>query len=365
MRVLVAPDKFAGTLTAVEAADAIAQGWQRTAPDDIVTTAPLSDGGPGFVDVVQAALGGKLLSVTATGPRGEQVPTTLLLVDGTAYIEAAQACGLHLIPAQERDPTTATSYGVGQLIGSAVDEGAARIVVGLGGSATNDGGAGMLAALGAMPVAELRLGGAALADVAEVDLSPARERVARVELVAASDVDNPLLGLRGASNVFGAQKGATPDDIQRLDGALTRFAEQTDRRLADGKGAGAAGGLGFGLALLGATRVPGIGTALDLVGFDALVQSADVVVTGEGSFDYQSLSGKVVNGVAEAATRAARPTVVLAGRVEVGRREMAAVGVESAYSVVDLAGSVEAALDRPAERLAELAARVARTWSRR
>jgi glycerate 2-kinase len=183
--------------------------------------------------------------------------------------------------------------------------------------------------------------------------------------VAASDVDNPLLGLRGASNVFGAQKGASPGDVQRLDAALTAFAERTDRQLADGKGAGAAGGLGFGLALLGATRVPGIATVLDLVGFDSLVRAADVVVTGEGSFDYQSLQGKVVNGVAEAATRHARPTVVLAGRIEVGRREMAAVGVESAYSVVDLTGSVEAALDRPAERLAELAARVARTWSRR
>jgi glycerate 2-kinase len=365
MRVLIAPDKFAGTLTAVEAADAIADGWRRSAPDDAVTTAPLSDGGPGFVDVVHAALGGTLLSVTATGPHGEQVPTTLLLVEGTAYVEAAQACGLHLVPPEERDPTTATSYGVGQLIGSAVDEGAARVVVGLGGSATNDGGAGMLAALGAAPVADLRQGGAALAELEMVDLEPARERVAGIELIAATDVDNSLLGLRGASNVFGAQKGASSDDIQRLDAALTTFAERTDRRLADSKGAGAAGGLGFGLALLGASRVPGIATVLDLVSFDALVSEADVVVTGEGSFDYQSLRGKVVNGVAEAATRQARPTVVLAGRIEVGRREMAAVGVESAYSVVDLAGSVDAALDRPAERLAELAARVARTWSRR
>ncbi|WP_019877727.1 glycerate kinase [Sporichthya polymorpha] len=376
MRVLVAPDCFTGTLSAPDAAAAIAAGWRSAAPDDEITVAPLSDGGPGFVDVVAAALGGELLAVTVAGPLGHPVPATLLLTaDGTAYLESAQACGLHLIPPDRRDPTRTTTVGVGELIAAALDAGARALVIGLGGSGTNDGGAGALAALGAQPGDLLRGGGAALRelDPAVLDLSAARERLAGVDVRIASDVDSPLLGLRGASAVFGPQKGATDDQVQRLDAALEHFARAAQPdvglnmtgSLAIAAGAGAAGGLGYGLLLLGAHRVPGIAGVIELTGLTAAAAAVDVIVTGEGCFDWQSLQGKVVSGVAELAMSVARPCVVLAGQVEVGRREMAALGVESAYSVAELAGSAEAAMAEPAVHLEALAARVARAWSRR
>lgn len=373
MRVLIAPDSFGGTLSAVDAAEAIAAGWRETAPGDEIVLAPLSDGGPGFVDVVHAAVGGELLAVTVTGPMGGPVPATVLLAGSVAYLEAAQACGLHLVPVDRRDPRVSSTYGVGELVRAALDAGAREVVLGLGGSATNDGGAGALAALGARPAALLRGGGAGLATLPELDLAPARERVAAARLRIATDVDSPLLGLRGASAIFGPQKGADADAVQRLDAALEHFARLAQPGLglnmtgspAIAPGAGAAGGLGYGLLLLGAERVAGIATVIALTDLVAAAGRVDVVVTGEGCFDWQSLQGKVVAGVAAAATSVARPCVVLAGRVEVGRREMATLGVESAYSVAELAGSPAAAMEHPARHLQALAARVARTWSRR
>ncbi|REF34915.1 glycerate kinase [Thermasporomyces composti] len=365
VRVLIAPDKFAGTLSAVEAAEAIAEGWRRQAPGDEVLTAPMSDGGPGFIDVLHAALGGELQAVTVTGPLGEPTPATLLLHERTAYVESAQACGLALVPADRRDPEAATTYGVGELLRAALDAGVRRVVVGLGGSGTNDGGAGLLAAMGAVadPPTALTGGPRALADLTRLDVRAARERLAGVELLVASDVDNPLLGLRGATNVFGPQKGLRRERLVVVDAALARLADLADRRLADAKGAGAAGGLGYALLLLGGRRVPGIDTVAQAVGLPEKARNVDLVLTGEGSFDFQSASGKVVSGVATVAARALRPCVVLAGQVHVGAREMRAMGVESAYSVVDLVGEKEA-LGRPRESLAALAERVARTWSR-
>ena len=250
MRILVAPDKFAGTLTAVEAAEAIATGWRRRAPHDELDLAPMADGGPGFVDVLHAALGGSLLAVTVRGPFGEPVPATVLLVDDTAYVESAQACGLHLTGGER--PEESSTYGVGELLVAAIDAGATRVVVGLGGSGTSDGGAGLLAALGASADRPLDAGPAGLAGITEVDLAPARERVAGVELVAASDVDNPLTGLFGAVKVFGPQKGVTDERMATVDAVLEELAVATVRRTALEKGAGAAGGLGFSLLLLGA-----------------------------------------------------------------------------------------------------------------
>ena len=247
MRVVIAPDKFAGTLSASEAAAAIAAGWRRTAPADELELVPLADGGPGFVEVLHASLGGTLLPVTVVGPLGDPVDGQVLLVDGTAYVEAAQACGLHLVPPDRRDPTVTTTYGVGELITAGLLAGARDVVVGLGGSATNDAGAGMLAALGATAQGEngdeagtrLRGGGLGLRDVAVVDLSVPRRRLAGIRLVAASDVDNPLLGLRGATNGFGPQKGATQEQVMALEGALERFATAVGR---DARGQGPGGG---------------------------------------------------------------------------------------------------------------------------
>jgi len=236
--------------------------------------------------------------------------------------------------------------------------------VGLGGSGTNDGGAGLLSALGAVaaPADALDHGPPGLSALESVDLTPARNRVKDVEIVAASDVDNPLLGLIGATNVYGPQKGVAADRLQAVDAMLETLAAATDKKVALAKGAGAAGGLGFALLLLGATRRPGVELVAEAVGLDRKAAGADLVITGEGAFDFSSRSGKVPYGVAAIAGRALAPCIALAGKVLVGSREMRALGVESAYSVVDLVGDEESFAD-PAGSLARLAERTARTWS--
>lgn len=370
MRVVVAPDEFGGTLSAPDAAAAIGEGWRQGAPDDEVITRPLSDGGPGFVDVIQSTLGGAAVPVRVTDPLGRDVEANFLAVGDTAYVESAQACGLHLLSESERDPKVTTSYGLGVLIAAAVETGVRTVVIGLGGSATNDGGAGMLAALGAAPVdasgTVLPYGGAALRAAARLSGVP---RLRQVELVIASDVDSPLLGPYGASAVFGPQKGASPDDVQLLDAALGAWATvlrslpRCPPDVADLPGAGAAGGLGAALFALGGRREPGIALVRRVVGLDAALDGAGIAITGEGSFDAQSLRGKVVSGVAAASTERGIPCLVLAGRVAVGRREMAAAGIDEAYSLVEHLGSVSAAVQRAADGLKSLAEHAARQWS--
>ncbi|MFU8849968.1 glycerate kinase [Micromonospora sp. SL1-18] len=378
MRVLLCPDKFAGTLPAQEVAAAVAEGWRTTTPADELLIRPLADGGPGFVAVLAEALGGRWLSVPTVDPLGRPAVGEILLTDdGTAYLESAQACGLHLLSAAERDPKATTSYGLGLLVAAAVEAGARTVVVGLGGSATNDGGAGMLTALGVTALDEagraLPYGGAALAAVAALDGAP---RLRGATLVAATDVDNPLLGLHGASNVYGPQKGASRADVLLLDAALERWAGVLERELPGcppGPGAlpggGAAGGLGAAILALGGRCESGVGLVTRAIGLDAALDAADLVITGEGSFDHQSLRGKVVAGVAGAARDRGVPCVVLAGQVSTGRREAAAAGVTEAYSLVEHfggeeRGGLEAALARPAEGLRALGARLARQWSR-
>ncbi|MGI8576348.1 MAG: glycerate kinase family protein [Nocardioidaceae bacterium] len=363
MRVVIAPDSFGGTLSAVEAAQAIATGWRRKAPDDDLMLVPMSDGGPGFVEVLHASLGGEPLSVTVPNQYGDQTDATVLMVEGTGYVESAQACGLSLT--NRRDPEHATTCGVGQLGDAAIDAQARRIVVGLGGSGTNDGGAGFLSALGAAstPPNALAGGPGALEGLEAVDLGPVLERCSGVEFVMASDVDNPLLGLRGATNVYGPQKGIADDRLPEIDARLAKLADCTNPELAKAKGAGAAGGLGFALLLVGASRVDGIGMVAAATRLAGLARDADLVITGEGSFDFSTRSGKVPYGVAKIAGNSITPCIALAGRVLVGSREMRALGVESAYSLVDLVGE-PAAFDAPAQSLTALAERVARTWSR-
>lgn len=361
MRVLIAPDRFAGTLTAPEAAAAIAEGWARRAPHDELDLAPMSDGGPGFVDVLHASLGGDLAAVTVRGPFAADVPATLLVVGGTAYVESAQACGRHLT-GPGGDPEEASSYGVGQLLLAARDAGATTVVLGLGGPGTTDGGAGLLAALGATADRPLDRGCAGLAGVSEVDLGPARAAVEGLTLVAAGEADHPLTGLFGAAKTSGAENGLSEERLPAVDGLLEEWAAATDRRTALDKGAGAAGGIGFALLLLGARREPGIALVAAHVDLAARAAAADLVLTGEGAFDFSSRSGTVPYGVAEVAAHALRPCVALAGQVLVGSREMRALGVESAYAVVDVVGEERSAADPPGA-LADLAARVARTWS--
>ncbi|MFC0624453.1 glycerate kinase family protein [Kribbella deserti] len=364
MRVLIAPDKFAGTLTAVEAAAAIEEGWRRRDPEAEVLVAPMADGGPGFIDVLAAVIDGSLLSGTARGPLGDEVPATVLVAGETAYIETAQACGLHLVEPADRRPEDGTTYGVGQLVAAAVEAGAKRIILGLGGSGTNDAGAGLLAALGATATGgRLDAGAAGLAGVTAVDLAPALDKLDGVELIAASDVENPLLGLRGATNVFGTQKGVTDERKPVVDEWLTGFAKLAGRKIADAKGAGAAGGLGYALLLLGASRVSGIDLVAELTDLRAKAGQVDLVLSGEGAFDFQSRDGKVIAGVAKVANDAMRPCVVLAGKVLIGAREMRTMGVESAYSLVDAVGEEKAFADAYGS-LATVAERVAKTWAR-
>jgi glycerate kinase len=368
VRVLICPDKFAGTLSAPEVARAVADGW--SAPGDVLVQRPLADGGPGFVEVLAAALDGRRVPVDTVDPLGRPARGEILLAGGVAYVESAQACGLHLLTPGERDPRTTTSYGLGLLIAAAVESGAAEIVVGLGGSAVNDAGAGMLAALGAAPLDvagyALPYGGAALIGAASLGGVP---QLRQARLVAATDVDNPLTGLHGASNVFGPQKGASREDVLLLDAALEHFAGVLERAfdlkdLAVQPGGGAAGGIGAALIALGGRVTSGINLVTNLIGLDAELDAADLVITGEGSFDHQSLRGKVVAGIAAGARDRGLPCVVLAGRNETGQREAAAAGVTETHTLVEHFGNVETALAEPARGLRELATRLAGQWSR-
>jgi glycerate kinase len=348
MRVVIAPDKFAGTLSAPEAAEAVAAGWRGGAPDPDLALLPLSDGGPGLLDVVEHARGGERVPVVASDPLGRSVPADILVTGGPSgsdvYVESARTIGLHLLEPAERDPERATSAGLAVLLREALarlGDTDGRIVVGLGGSATVDGGRGMIEALGPDDVARLR------------------ER----RVVALCDVDNPLLGPNGAAAVFGPQKGADASAVQRLDLRLRTWAEEQGLP-SDAAGAGAAGGLGAALFGLGATAAPGARTVAELAGLPAALAQADLVVTGEGSYDFTSLRGKVVAGVAEAAMAEAVPCLVVAGQVTVGRREMLASGVNAAYAMDDEPGGLEAALADPARVLTHLAQRMAREWGR-
>jgi glycerate kinase len=365
MRVLVAPDSFGGTLTAVEAADAIAAGFRAVNRDIEVSTAPLSDGGPGFVDVLAMALSGERRTQTVRGPLGEPVTAQVLIADGTAFVEAAQAAGLHLVDPAQRDPRRASSYGVGELISSVLGD-ARRLVVGLGGTATNDGGAGMWAVLGAQPEERLTAGGAGLIELTEV-LPP---HPLALSLVAATDVDNPLVGPNGASAVYGPQKGADRETVLDLDDALRRWADVLEScrappGLRDRPGAGAGGGLGFGLLALGAVVTSGFDLVADALDLRARVEAADLVVTGEGRIDAQSLRGKVVVGIARLAQEAAVPCLAVGGQAEVGRRDAAAAGIDDIEAVADLLGSPDAAIAAGAGGVEHAAAALARRWGNR
>jgi len=338
--VLIAPDSFGGTMSAVQAAEAIALGWRDAAPDDVLTLLPLSDGGPGFVDVLYAALGGRLVDVEVFDPLGRATPAQVLIIDGTAYVESAQACGLHLLKAQERDPGRTTTAGVAALLRAALDAKADRVVVGLGGSATNDAGAGMIEALGA-----------------------AAQQLRAIELLVATDVDNPLLGPTGATAAFAPQKGASPDSLPLLEQRLATFAALIGDEFADLPGAGAAGGLGFGLFSLGGHRVSGADLVLQLLDVGGHIAASDLVITGEGSLDEQSPRGKLPVRVAARCLDAGVPCVAIAGRVLLGRRQLGAVGFAEAHSIEGYAGSWEAAIAGGATTLRGLAAQVAAAWS--
>jgi glycerate kinase len=386
VRVLIAPDAFGSTLGPVQTAAAMAEGWSQGAPHDELRTLPLSGGGPGFLDVIQRALGGQTVAATVSDPLGRETPAAVLLVDGpggrrTAYVEASQATGMHLLGADERDPGLTSTWGVGQLVQTALDEGATRVVVGVGGGSTNDGGAGLLSALGAGPASALARGGLALADLPDdalLGMPSLVDRLSGVELVLATDEETPLLGLQGTSAVDSPAKGASPSQAQALEAAVGRLVDvlsrtlpppPTDlmtgrpRRLDREPGAGAAGGLGYALLALGARPTGAVAEVLRVTGFEVAAAGSDLVVTATGRLDWTSVRGSVVSGVSEATLATGRPAVLVAGECLVGRRETMTMGLAGCYVVADHPSDVEAMVADPVATLTARTARVARTWS--
>lgn len=350
-RVLLAPDKFKGTLSAGGVAQALADGVRAVRPDAVVDLLPVADGGDGTVDAAVAA-GFERVDVTVSGPTGEPVATSYARRGSTAVLEMADACGLVRLPGGVPAPVTATSRGLGEAMAAALDAGCRSLVVGIGGSASTDGGVGLLEALGARTSEGLDLTG----------LHPA---LADTQVVVACDVDNPLTGPEGAAAVYAPQKGASPAQVAELDARLGRWADVVaaatgaDRR--DEPGAGAAGGVGFGLvSVLGAELRPGIDLMLDLLGFADRVVGADLVVTGEGMLDAQSLRGKAPVGVATAAGRAGVPVVAVCGRTTLSDAELAAAGISRAYALTDVEPDVAVCLREPARLLTELGRALAR-----
>ena len=346
MRIVVAPDSYKGSVSALAVAGAMERGILRVYRDAEVCKVPIADGGEGTVEALVAATGGEIRHSVVRGPLGEPVDAAWgILGDGhTAVIEMAAASGLPLLAAEQRDPRRASTYGTGELIRAALDAGLRRIIIGIGGSATNDGGAGMARALGARFCAddgqELVEGGAALAGLARVEVGALDARLAECEITVACDVDNPLCGARGASVVFGPQKGADPAAVAELDAALGNFAicarDATGRDVAEIPGAGAAGGLGAGLLFFtGAKLRPGVDIVLAAVGFAELVKDAAFVITGEGRTDFQTAFGKAPVGVAKVAKACGVPVFCLSGGLGEGADDVLALGIDAVMSICD------------------------------
>lgn len=370
-RVVVASDSFKGSLGSVEVGRAVAAGVRDVVPDAVVEVVPVADGGEG---TVAAALttGFRAVPVEVPGPTGEPVAATLAVRDEpaerTVVVELADCCGLGRLPGGRPAPLVASSRGLGVAIRAALDLAPTTLVVGVGGSASTDGGAGLLTALGAdlrdstgRPVPD---GGAALLDLATVDLSALDPRLEAVDLVLAADVDSPLLGPAGAAAVFGPQKGATPDDVALLDRALSHWAALVtpgDPEAVVRPGAGAAGGVGLALmTVLGARRRSGVDVVLDLVGLDARLVGADLVVTGEGSLDDQTATGKAVTGVVRRAAAAGVPVVAVCGRTSLSDNAIRALGLHANYPLSDLEPDPTRSMTDAADLLRRVAARIAR-----
>lgn len=372
-KVVIAPDSFKESLSALEVAEAIERGFRQIFPQVQYVKLPMADGGEGTVDSMVAATGGEIVRVTVTGPLGQPVQAFYgLLGEGeTAVIEMAAASGLHLAPKAQRDPRMTTSYGTGELIQAALERGVKTIILGIGGSATNDGGAGMMQALGARLLDENRQalppGGAALAQLAYIDLSGVDPRLQQVSITAACDVDNPLCGANGASAVFGPQKGATPEMVTQLDAALRHYGtlleQATGREVINAPGAGAAGGMGAALlGMLNARLRPGIEIVIETLQLEEALRDADLVITGEGRLDSQSIHGKTPIGVARVAKRFGLPVIGIAGSLSKDYQVVHQHGIDAAFSVLDRVVSLEEALAEAADNLEVTARNVAAVW---
>lgn len=372
MKIVIAPDSYKESLSALEVAQAVASGFRQVFPDAEYVLVPVADGGEGTVDAMVAATGGRREAVAVSGPLGARVEAFYGLTgDGeTAVIEMAAASGLALVPAAQRNPLRTSSRGTGELIRAALDAGARRFILGIGGSATNDGGAGMVQALGARLLdaegRELDGSGGDLARLDRIDVSALDARLAECRIEVACDVDNPLTGPRGASAVFGPQKGATPEMVQVLDANLARLARIVERDLGVAvdqvPGAGAAGGMGAAmLAFFGATLKPGIEIVTAAVDLDTHVRDADLVITGEGRIDFQTVHGKTPIGVARVARRHGKPVIGIAGSLGANVGVVHEHGIDAVFSVLSRPCTLDEALGDAAANVALTARNVAAT----
>jgi glycerate kinase len=343
MKIIIAPNAFKETLSAVEVADCIERGIKRIWQETDIEKFPLADGGDGTVDALVSAMGGKIIAAEVTGPLGKKVQAEIGLLgdEMTAVVEMASASGLRLVPLEKRNPLRTTTYGTGELIKACLDRGAKKIIVGVGGSATVDGGAGMATALGAKLLDKsgkpIESGGEGLKNLFRIDCSQLDSRIKHTKFIVAADVDNPLLGKRGAARVYAAQKGATPKMVGELEKYLTNFARVIEKDLglevANVPGAGAAGGLGAGLvAFLNARIKQGVDIVIKAWGLREKMKNADLVFTGEGSIDRQTLYGKVPFGVAKIARKYGVPVIAIAGNVEDGAYMLSKYGIEAIFS---------------------------------
>ncbi|HEX3032463.1 MAG TPA: glycerate kinase [Bacillota bacterium] len=374
MHIILAPDSYKGSLTSVKVAAAMERGVQKVFPQAGITKLPIADGGEGTTEALLAATGGTRMTTTVSGPLGEQVDAGWgVLGDGeTAVIEMAAASGLALLSGQNLNPMNASTYGTGQLIRAALDRGLRKLIIGIGGSATNDGGAGMASALGVRFLdrfqKELPGGGAALKKLAEIDVSGLDPRLKEAAVLVACDVDNPLCGSTGASIVYGPQKGAGPGMVAELEEALAKYGEVAKATL--GKdvaaipGSGAAGGLGAGLLLFTPCRLrPGIDIILEATGFEDKIKSADLVITGEGCTDGQTVFGKAPVGIARAARQYNVPTVCLSGGLGLGSEAVMAHGIHGLVSIVPRPMSLEACMQSAEELLISATTRLCQLLS--
>lgn len=373
MKVVIAPDSFKESLTAKQVCDAIQAGLARVWHDAKFVAIPVADGGEGTVQSLVDATQGRLVEVKVMGPQGKRVEAFygMLGDNQTAVIEMAAASGLHHVPVAQRDPKLTTSFGTGELIRHALDQGVTKLIIGLGGSATNDGGVGMLAALGARFTNAdgdpIQLTGGGLHELTHIDLQDFDPRLQHCDILVACDVNNPLCGDKGASAVFGPQKGATPEDVQLLDGVLRQFGllteKVTGKMVLESAGAGAAGGMGAALLAYAQARLrPGIEIVLETVQLAHQVSDADLVITGEGRIDSQTVHGKTPMGVAKVAKRFDVPVLALCGCTGDNYQAVYQCGIDAVFAAVPRAMSLEDALKESDFNLADLAENVARLW---
>ncbi|WP_434525843.1 glycerate kinase [Photorhabdus asymbiotica] len=373
MKIVIAPDSFKESLSALQAAEAIEQGFREIYPQAEYIKLPMADGGEGTVESMVAAMNGQIIHLSVTGPLNQSVDSFFGILgdEKTAVIEMAAASGLHLVPMEKRNPRITTTYGTGELILAALDQGVRKIILGIGGSATNDGGAGMMQALGAHLLdingKELKTGGAALSQLAEIDLSGLDSRLSQTEIIVACDVTNPLCGECGASAIFGPQKGATPEMVKELDVALRHYGEKieflTETRLIDVPGVGAAGGMGVALlGCLNAKLQPGIDIVISTLKLEEVLQGASLVITGEGRIDSQTIYGKTPIGVARIAKKYAIATIALVGGMSKDYCLVHDHGLDAVFSIIPGVCSLSDALACGHENLRVTARNVAAVW---